>query len=92
MGDPWPEHATIVTLADLAHPEIQFTVDETDLDKVAIGEDATVTFDALPERTFTGKVTRINPTLVTVSGYQTVQGTITLDLSKEKECLPSHLA
>ena len=31
------------------HPAVEFSVDETDMDKVAVGEKATVTFDALPE-------------------------------------------
>ena len=72
-----------ITIADLAHPQVQFDVDETDMDKVAMGEEAQVSFDGIAGRTFTGKVIQINPTLQTVSGYQVMQGLIQLDLSKE---------
>lgn len=75
--------AAFITIADLAHPQIQFFIDETDLDKVAIGEQAQVVFDALPNQTFTGKVIRINPALITQNGSQAVQGMLQLDLSKE---------
>jgi RND family efflux transporter MFP subunit len=72
-----------ITMADLNNPKIDFTVDETDMDKVAIGEEATVTFDAIENKTFTGKVIQINPQLQTSSGYGVVEGLIQLDLSKE---------
>ncbi len=72
-----------ITIADLAHPQVQFAIDETDMDKVAMGEQAQVVLDAYPNRTFTGKVVMINPSLVTSSNVSTVQGLIQLDLSKE---------
>ena len=72
-----------ITIADLVHPQVQFDVDETDMDKVALGEQAQVSFDAITGRTFTGKVIQINPTLQTLNGYQVVQGLIELDLSQE---------
>ncbi len=72
-----------ITMADLNNPKIDFVVDETDMDKVAIGEEATITFDAIEDKTFTGKVTQIDPQLQTSSGYQVIEGLIQLDLSKE---------
>lgn len=75
---------TFITMADLAHPQVTFSIDETDLNKVALNEQATVVFDALPNETFTGKVIRVNPSLVTSNNVQVVQGTIQLDLSKVK--------
>jgi HlyD family secretion protein len=72
-----------ITIADLAHPQVQFDVDETDMDKVALGEQAQVSFDAITGRTFTGKVIQINPTLQTLNGYQVVEGLIELDLSQD---------
>jgi RND family efflux transporter MFP subunit len=72
-----------ITIADLAHPQVQFSADEADLDKLAVGESAQVVFDALPTQTFTGKVVRINPALVTQSGSTVVQGLIQLDVSHE---------
>ncbi len=77
--------AAFITVADLAHPQVEFSVDETDMDKVAVGETAAISFDAVPDRTFTGKVTRIYPELVTSGGYQVLQGLIQVDLSGEKD-------
>ena len=82
-GDTVSSDTSFITMADLNNPKIDFTVDETDMDKVAIGEEATVVFDAIPDKTFTGKVIRINPQLQTSSGYQVIEGLIQLDLSKE---------
>ena len=75
-------NSAFITMADLAHPQVQFVIDESDLDKVAVGESTQVVFDAMPTQTFTGKVTRINPALLTQNGSTVVQGLIQLDLSK----------
>jgi HlyD family secretion protein len=76
---------TFITIADLAHPLVNFSVDETDMSKVVVGESATIAFDAISGRTFNGTVTRINPALETSNGYQVVTGVIQLDLSKETD-------
>jgi RND family efflux transporter MFP subunit len=75
----------VITLADLAHPRVEFSVDETDLDMLALGELAKVTFDAIPGRTFEGQVIRIDPALESSGGYSVVTGLIELDLSQESE-------
>jgi HlyD family secretion protein len=80
--------ATFITMADMAHPQVQFSIDETDMDKAEAGKEAQIVFDALPNRTFSGTVLRIFPSLATVSGSQVIQGLIQLDLSKE-EALPT---
>lgn len=72
---------TFITLIDLQHPWVEFSVDETEMDKVAVGETAEIVFDALPDQTFTGTVIRINPTLVSTQGYQVLTGIIALDLA-----------
>lgn len=73
--------SAVITLADLLHPRVEFSVDETDMDKVDIGKSATVTFDALPDQTFKGKVIQVNPALESNSGYQVLSGVIELDLA-----------
>ncbi len=75
--------ATFITLADLSHPNIQFNVDETDMDKVALGYDVDVTFDALPNQTFSGKVIQIDPQLKTFGNTQTLQGMVSVDLGAD---------
>lgn len=77
--------SAFISIADLAHPQVQFSVDETDLDKVAMNEQATVVFDAYPTLTFTGTVVRVNPQLVSSNNVQVIQGLIQIDLSKQAD-------
>ena len=73
---------TFITIADLAHPLVNFSVDEADMDKLAVGQAAEVVFDALPEQTFQGSVTRIDPSLTTSGNYKVATGVIQLDVSE----------
>ena len=45
--------------------------DKSDLNKVGVGYEAEVTLDSLPEMTFTGHVTEVNPTLQNVANVGT---------------------
>jgi HlyD family secretion protein len=69
----------LLTLADLSHPLVQVYLDETDLDKVAVGYPAEVTFDALPEVIFNGVVTAVDPSLANSGNVTTVAATVRLD-------------
>jgi RND family efflux transporter MFP subunit len=80
VGDKF-DTSTFITLADLSHPNVQFAIDQTDMDKVSVGETVQVTFDAISGKTFTGKVVRIDPALVTVSGYQAIQAEASIDMT-----------
>lgn len=71
-----------ITIADLGNPVVNFSIDEADMDKIAEGQTAEVMLDALPEETFYGTVTRIDPSLTTSGSYKVVTGVITLDLSQ----------
>jgi HlyD family secretion protein len=52
----------LITLGDLSTLRVETTdLDEIDVARVAVGQQATLTFDALPEQVFTGRVTRISP-------------------------------
>lgn len=52
----------ILTLGDLSTLWVETTdLDEIDVAKVRIGQEVDVTFDAFPERVFSGRVVRINP-------------------------------
>jgi HlyD family secretion protein len=70
---------SIITLADLDHPLIELYLDETDLDKVTVGYEVEVVFDALPDETFRGHVVQVTPTLVEVDGVATVQALAALE-------------
>jgi len=69
----------IITLANLEQPLLEVYLDETDMDKVAIGYEADIVFDALPDNNYTGQVIAVNPSLETVSGIQAIQVTVLLD-------------
>jgi RND family efflux transporter MFP subunit len=69
----------IITLADLSHPLLEIYLDETDLDMVAVGYEADVVFDALPDDTYVGHVTQMSPSLETVSNVATVVARVQLD-------------
>lgn len=49
----------LLTIADMSVIETELEVDETDIPSLKLGQPAKVTIDALPDRTFTGKVTEI---------------------------------
>jgi HlyD family secretion protein len=76
---------TFITISDLAHPLLKYAIDETDMSMVAKGEAAQVIFDAFPNRTFQGTVTRVDPALSTSDGTSMVSGLIQLDLSQETD-------
>ena len=68
-----------ITIADKFHPMVQTYMDQTDLNNVGLNYAVNIVFDALPGKTFSGKVTLINPALVTQSGVAYVQANVTLD-------------
>jgi HlyD family secretion protein len=73
-----------ITISDASHPTLQVSVDETDLSKLKLDSTVDVTFDALPEQVFTGKVTQVQPALVTSGNTQVAQGSAELDENAAK--------
>lgn len=70
-----------ITIANLSQPYLEVLLDETDLNNVGIGYQVSVTFDALPNQTFTGKVVAINPSLSNAFSVTAIQTTVQLDTS-----------
>lgn len=58
----------LMEIADMSVIEAEVEVDETDIPTVSIGQEATVTIDAMPDRTFTGKVTEIGNSPIQTAG------------------------
>ncbi len=52
---------TIMNMADLNLVQVRTLVDETDIGKIQVGQRATVTVDAYPNRPFQGEVLKIEP-------------------------------
>ena len=88
-GDRVGTSTTILTLASLQKPLLQFWLEESDLGSVVIGNQVNVTFDALPDSNFTGTVVRVDPVLVTVSGTPAIQARASLFLDEQDVTLLS---
>ncbi|KXK25419.1 MAG: secretion protein HlyD family protein [Chloroflexi bacterium OLB15] len=51
-----------VLMIDTSEYQIDFAIDETDIVNLAVGQSVQLRFDAIPDTTLTGRITRINPT------------------------------
>jgi len=71
--------APFITLANLEQPLLQFWVEEEDMSGVGVGDRVSISFEALPDDTFSGEVLRVDPALVTVGGTQAVQALASVD-------------
>ena len=58
----------LLTIADLSVIETQIEVDETDIPFIQIGQPAKITIDAIPNRTFSGKVTEVGNSPIQATG------------------------
>jgi HlyD family secretion protein len=80
--------STVVTMADLSQLELDFYLDPTDWSLVAVGDKTEITFDALPDKTFTGKVTQLDQELYQSNNTSTAQGIAQLDSISNGTNLP----
>jgi HlyD family secretion protein len=69
----------LVQVADLSTVQLRAFVDEPEIGRLAKGQKVTVTWDALPGRSWEGTLTRV-PTTVTVRGTRTV-GELTCEVA-----------
>ncbi|HKW01200.1 MAG TPA: efflux RND transporter periplasmic adaptor subunit [Vicinamibacterales bacterium] len=65
----------LVTIADMSVIRAEIEVDETDIPNVTIGQPAKVTIDALPDKTFPGKVTEVGNSPIAASAGSTTRAT-----------------
>lgn len=70
---------TFITISDLNHLVVEVLVDEADINLFTAGSKAEVVFDALPESTFHGTLTTIEPELVTSQQVQMAKGLVELE-------------
>jgi HlyD family secretion protein len=61
----------LLTIADMSVVEAVMEVDETDIPSVKVGQRATVTIDAYPNKTFSGLVTEVGSSPITGLGAST---------------------
>lgn len=79
---------TVANIRTQGNPVISVELSEIDVTKVKSGDSATITLDALPDKTFTGKVVGINTTGTVSSGVTNYPATILLD-TPSNDILPN---
>ncbi|HUL73161.1 MAG TPA: efflux RND transporter periplasmic adaptor subunit [Vicinamibacterales bacterium] len=65
----------LITIADMSVIRAEIEVDETDIPNVTIGQPAKVTIDALPDKTFRGRVTEVGNSPIAASAGSTTRAT-----------------
>ena len=65
----------LLTVADMSVIEAEVEVDETDIPTVQLGQTAKITIDAMPGKSFTGKVTEIGNSPIQATGSAATQAT-----------------
>jgi macrolide-specific efflux system membrane fusion protein len=71
---------------------VSINVAEVDAPQIKVGQAATITFDALPNQTFTGKVMGINTTGAVTSGVTTYPAVLQLDDTSNTSIFPNMTA
>lgn len=74
---------TIAHIATAGNPTVSVNLTEIDVFQVEVGDKATITLDAMEDKTFTGVVTYIDTTGSVSSGVTSYPATITLDTGME---------
>jgi len=76
--------STLMTIADMSIITAEVKVDETDIVNVKLGQPAEVLIDAIPKKTFHGKVTEIGDNaIVRSSGVSTSQQNVASEEAKD---------
>ncbi|MEP0815360.1 MAG: efflux RND transporter periplasmic adaptor subunit [bacterium] len=78
------EGTTICEVADLTFIQIRASVDEIDIGRIAIGQKANVTVDALPDEKFEGKIVNVFQQGTTQGGITSFTVIIEVDNSERK--------
>ena len=89
VGDTINSGNVFMTIADRSQSELNIYMDALDYSNIQVGYSTNVVFDALPNVTYTGKVTMVSPQLVTIQGNSVVQGTVVLDQQQASGSLPN---
>jgi HlyD family secretion protein len=77
-GQPVQQGAALFTVQSSDAVKIDVEIDELDIADIETGDEATVTFDALPEKIYTADIIKINP--VGVAKNNVTKYTVTLSL------------
>ena len=84
MGIQNSPGSTLMTIADMSVITTEVQVDETDIVNVQLGQQAEITIDAIPGKTFKGEVTQIGDNaIIRSSGLATSQSTTSSQEAKD---------
>ena len=84
MGIQNSPGSTLMTVSDLSIITAEVRVDETDIVNISLGQTADVTIDAIPGKTFKGKVTEIGDNaIVRSTGVSSAQSTTSTQEAKD---------
>jgi len=78
-GSAAAQAPTFVTIIDLSRLQVDAYVDETDIGKVHVAQEATFTVDAFPDQEFTGKAKAIYPKALIQQNVVTYDVVIAID-------------
>lgn len=79
---------TVIVMADLSQLELEFYLDAADWSLAAVGNQAEVTFDVLPDQTFTGQVAQLDTELYQSNNSSFVKGIVQFDNTLDGIHLP----
>lgn len=79
-GQPVQQGAALFTVQSANAVKIDVEIDELDIASIETGDEATVTFDALPEKTYEANIIKINP--VGAAQSNVTKYTVTLSLEQ----------
>ncbi|MCE5197137.1 MAG: HlyD family efflux transporter periplasmic adaptor subunit [Negativicutes bacterium] len=78
-GDKLSPNAALCTIFDLSYLTLTLNIDELDISRLAVGQTATITADAVEGKTYTGTVTKVSIAGTTANGVTTYPITIRID-------------
>lgn len=78
IGDSVSSGSVVMTIADLSQPYLEVYLDESDWASVVVGYETEVTFDILPDRTYSGVVTQVDPGLYSSNNTSVVRALVQL--------------
>ena len=81
LGDMASSSTTVVTVADLSQPYLEVFLDAADWSNIKTGNDVEAVFDSLPDTTYNGKVTQIDPGLSVQGNSSVIRVLVKLNLS-----------
>ncbi|GAP20877.1 efflux RND transporter periplasmic adaptor subunit [Leptolinea tardivitalis] len=85
VGDQVSMTSTGFRIDDLSHLYADIDITEVDINRVKVGQNATLTFDAIPDKTYNGKVTDVGEVGTSVQGV--VNFTVTVEITDADEAV-----